>query len=116
MQNPKFQIFKSTANGQFYFRLRSGNGEIILSSEGYITKQGCHNGIQAVKANAPYDSRYHRRKSVNGQYYFVLKASNGEIIGTSEMYTTEHARENGIQAVKRDAPHAPVEDLTLATV
>ncbi|MEO0554256.1 MAG: YegP family protein [Bacteroidota bacterium] len=116
MQNPKFQIFKSTANGQFYFRLRAMNGEIILASEGYTTKQGCLNGIQAVKVNAPFDSRYDRRKSINGQYYFVLKASNGEIIGTSEMYTTEYARENGIQAVKRDAPHAPVEDLTLATV
>lgn len=113
MQNPKFQLFKSRTSGQYYFRLRSINGEIILSSEAYTTKQSCNNGIAAVKANAPFESRYERRKSINGQYYFVLKASNGEIIGTSETYTTEYARENGIMAVKRDAPNAPIEDLTL---
>lgn len=84
-----------------------------MSSEGYTTKQSCQNGIAAVKANAPYDSRYDRRRSTNAQYYFVLKSSNGEVVGTSEMYTTEYGRENGISAVKRDAPAAPVEDLTL---
>ena len=114
MTNPKFQIFKSTSNGQYYFRLRAKNGEIILKSEGYITKQGCLNGIASVKTNAPFDSRYDRRKSVNEQYYFNLKASNGEIIGTSETYHTQQGMENGISAVKRDAPVAQVEDLTFA--
>lgn len=111
MENPKFQIFKSLSNYQYYFRLRARNGEIILSSEGYITKQGCVNGIASVKANAPYDNRYGRKDSYNN-YTFNLKASNGEIIGRSENYTTREARENGIEAVKRDAPGAPTEDLT----
>lgn len=69
-----------------------------------------------MKTNAPYDSRYDRSTASNGQYYFVLKSSNGEIIGVSETYTTIYNRENGIKAVKRDTPTAPVEDLTLATV
>ncbi|WP_409029378.1 YegP family protein [Gracilimonas sediminicola] len=112
MQNPKFQIFKSSANQQYYFRLKAKNGENILSGEGYTSKKSCLNGIQSVKTNSPYDSRYEDRKSVNGQYYFNLKASNGEIIGTSEMYTTSSARDNGKAAVKRDAPGAGIEDLT----
>ena len=109
--NPKFQVFKSTNNNQYYYRLRSVNSEIILSGEGYLTKQACLNGIGSVKANAPYDFRYERRDGVTN-FTFNLKAANGEIIGRSENYTTRAARENGIAAVKRDAPAAPVEDLS----
>ena len=112
MRNPKFQMFRSSANAQYYFRLKASNGETILASEGYAYKHSCQNGITSVKANAPYDSRYDRRTASNGQHYFVLKAGNGEIIGTSEMYNSTTARENGINAVKRDAPNAPTEDLT----
>lgn len=111
MNNPKFQIFKSNANNQFYYRLRSINGEIILNGEGYKSKQSCLDGISSVKINAPYDSRYERKDGVSN-YTFNLKAANGEIIGRSENYTTAAARENGIAAVKRDAPTAQTEDLT----
>jgi hypothetical protein len=112
MNNPKFQVFRSTINYQYYYHLNAINGEIILNGEGYTTKQNCLNGISSVKENAPLDSRYDRLRSRDNQYYFVLKAANGEIIGKSEMYTTSYAMENGIAAVKRDAPRAPIEDLT----
>lgn len=113
MDNPKFQVFKDTRN-EFRFRLRAKNGEIILhSSEGYSSKQGCLDGIASVKVNAPYDSRYYRGVGQNGQYYFTLNAVNGKTLGMSEMYTTTYSRDNGIEAVKRDAPNAPVEDLTV---
>ena len=111
MQNPKFQIFID-AKGEYRFRLRAKNGEIILRSEGYTSKQGCQTGIASVKVNAPIDSRYKRAESRDGQYYFTLRAANGEPIGVSEMYTTKAARDNGIEAVKRDAPDAPTEDLS----
>lgn len=115
MLNPRFQIFKD-AKGEFRFRLKAKNGEIILrSSEGYTTKQNCQKGIASVKTNAPYDSRYKRGTATNGQYYFVLKSANGEELGISEMYTSTAARDNGIEAVKRDAPNAPVEDLTMVS-
>lgn len=48
----KFEIFKGT-NGNFYFRLKAENGEIIAQSEGYSSKQGAKNGIEAVKRCAP---------------------------------------------------------------
>ncbi len=110
MSDPKFQMFKSMANNQYYYRLRSSNGEIILNGEGYTTKQSCLHGIVSVKENAPHDSRYDRKDSTYN-YTFNLKASNGEIIGRSENYTSFTARENGIVAVKRDAPKAPIEDI-----
>jgi uncharacterized protein YegP (UPF0339 family) len=48
----KFEIFKGT-NGQFYFRLKAENGEIIASSEGYVSKLGAQNGVAAVRRCAP---------------------------------------------------------------
>lgn len=111
MNNPKFQIFRSSANAQFYFRLKSANGETILSSEGYATNQSCRTGIASAKANAPFDSRYERKNAIN-KYSFNLRATNGEIIGRSESYTSSSARDNGIAAVKRDAPVAAIEDLS----
>ena len=107
----KFTLFKGN-NGQYYFNLKAGNGEKILGSEGYIYKSSCQNGIASVKANAANEYRYEKKISSNSKYYFVLKAGNGEIIGTSEMYETTSGRDKGIEAVKREAPGAPTEDLS----
>lgn len=106
----KFELYKST-NGQFRFRLKAGNGEIILSSEAYESKSGAENGIQSVKTNAPDDARYERKVGSGNQPYFVLKARNGEPVGRSENYSSNSAMENGIESVKRNAPEARVEDL-----
>lgn len=111
MNNPKFQIFKSSLNSQFYFRLRAQNGEVILSSEGYIYKSSCEAGISSVRIHAPYEHNY-VRKDGTSNFTFNLKSLNNEIIGRSENYVSRQGRENGIAAVKRDAPGAPTEDLT----
>jgi len=107
----KFEIRKGSS-GQYRFNLKAGNGEIILTSETYYTKPGAKNGIESVKTNAPYDSRYERKVASNGQPYFVLKAGNGETIGRSETYSSTSAMENGIASVKTNAPSATVVDLT----
>jgi len=95
-------------NDQYYFRLKAGNGQTILASEGYTTKAACMNGIESVKKNAPDDNRYDLKTSSNGKHYFNLKATNGQIIGTSEMYESAAGRDNGIASVKSNAPDAPV--------
>jgi uncharacterized protein YegP (UPF0339 family) len=107
----KFVITKRT-NGEYQFVLKAGNGEPILASEGYITKASCENGIASVRANAPEDSRYDRKESTNGKYYFNLKATNGQVIGTSEMYQSASGMENGISSVKSNAPGAEVQDMS----
>jgi uncharacterized protein YegP (UPF0339 family) len=105
----KFIITKRK-NEEYQFNLEAANGQIILTSEGYTTKANCKNGIDSVKNNAPTDSRYERKIATNDKYYFNLKAANGEIIGTSQMYTTIYSRENGISAVKENAPNASTID------
>jgi uncharacterized protein YegP (UPF0339 family) len=111
MNYPKFQIHVGK-DGQSYYRLYAKNGQVILNGEGYVSKSGCQKGIGAVQENAPNDARYWRKTAADGQFYFTLVAANGEVIGTSEMYTTERRRDDGIEAVKRTAPDAPVEDIT----
>lgn len=105
-------VLKKTSNSQYRFNLKAANGEIILTSETYIQKQGALNGIGSVKNNSLNDSRYERRKSTNNQHYFVLKAANNEIIGMSETYSSPQAMETGINSVKINAPLATLEDLT----
>jgi uncharacterized protein YegP (UPF0339 family) len=107
----KFELRKSS-NGQYHFNLKAANGEPLLSSEMYQSKSGAENGIKSVKENAPFDSRYERKTSASNQPYFVLKAANGEVIGTSEMYSSTAARDKGIESVKLNAPTAQVVDLT----
>ncbi len=107
----KFELFKDT-RGEYRFRLKAGNGEIILKSEGYGSKAGAENGITSVKTNSPDGSRYDRKVSTNNKYFFNLKAANSQVIGTSEMYETAAGRDNGIESVKTNAPIAVINDLT----
>jgi uncharacterized protein YegP (UPF0339 family) len=107
----KFDL-KRSPSGKFMFNLKAGNGQIILTSELYETKAAAENGIESVKANAANDGRYDRRESKNGEPYFVLKAGNGQIIGKSEMYSSQAAMENGISSVKSNGPNAEVDDNT----
>lgn len=50
--NPKFEVYTDKA-GEFRFRLKARNGEIIAVSEGYKAKPSCLNGIESVRKNAP---------------------------------------------------------------
>jgi uncharacterized protein YegP (UPF0339 family) len=105
----KFVITKRV-NGEFQFNLKANNGQIILASEGYGTKSSCENGIESVKRNAQDDTKFDRKTAANGKSYFNLKATNGQVIGTSEMYETVASRDNGIESVKNNAPDATTED------
>jgi uncharacterized protein YegP (UPF0339 family) len=108
----KFTITQRV-NQEYQFNLKTGNGEIILTSEGYVQKASCQKGIESVKVNSQDDSRYSKRTAVNGKDYFVLKARNGEIIGKSQLYSSKTAMENGIHSVKSNAPSAEIIDETL---
>ena len=105
-----FKLFKSEKSGEYYFNLKAGNHETILQSQGYSDKSGAENGIQSVKNNASDDNRFDRKESKNGQFYFNLKAANGQVIGKSEMYTTKASMENGIASVSKNAPDAEIKE------
>jgi uncharacterized protein YegP (UPF0339 family) len=107
----KFEIQKAS-DGHFHFHLKAANGEIIFSSQQYKAKASALSGIESVKANAAIDAHFERKVSHGEQPYFTLKASNGETVGSSQMYSSPTAMQKGIESVKSNAPTAVVEDLT----
>ena len=58
------------------------------------------------------DPKFKIHKSSNDQFYFNLHAGNGQVIASSEMYTSKQNCETGIESVKENAPKAEIEDLT----
>ncbi|MEZ4771916.1 MAG: YegP family protein [Bacteroidia bacterium] len=107
-----FEIYQSEKSKEFYFRLKARNGQVILSSEGYSNKGGAQNGIESVKKNAGDDNRFERKVASNGKHHFNLKAANGQIIGSSQMYASKDGMENGIESVRKNAAEGEVKDLT----
>jgi uncharacterized protein len=102
-------VISTRANGEFQFNLKADNHQVILTSEGYTARAACENGVESVRTNSQKDSAFDRKKSSNGKDYFNLKATNGQVIGTSEMYESSSSMENGIASVKKNAPGATVE-------
>ncbi|WP_217350562.1 YegP family protein [Azonexus fungiphilus] len=107
----KFEVYTDKA-GEFRFRLKASNGQAILASEGYKTKASCLNGVESIQKNAPNDARYESKESKSGKFMFNLKATNGQVIGTSELYESAASRDNGIESVKKNAPEATVVEVT----
>ena len=105
----KFELYKDNA-GEFRFRLKAGNGENILASEGYKAKASAENGIASVKKNAADAGRFEVKEQSNGKPYFVLKAGNHEVIGKSQAYESEASCKNGIESVMNNAPDAAIDD------
>jgi len=106
----KFELYKDKA-GEFRFRLKAGNGQIILASEGYKQRASAMNGIESVHKNTQDEARFERMETKSG-HRFNLKATNGQVIGTSETYNSTSSRENGVQSVTKNAPSADVKDMT----
>jgi uncharacterized protein YegP (UPF0339 family) len=107
----KFECYKDKA-GEFRFRLKAGNGETILASEGYTSKSSCTDGIESVKKNCLDENCFEKKTTDGGKFRFNLKSTNGQVIGTSQNYDSESGRDNGIASVGRSAPDASIDDQT----
>ncbi|MFV9474249.1 YegP family protein [Advenella sp. RU8] len=94
---------KKSSNGQFHFSLKAENGSTILSSEQYTTLAAAKNGLASVQKNSTEDGHYVSETSSNGKFFFNLKASNGQIIGTSPMFADEATRHYAIAECKTAA-------------
>lgn len=107
----KFECYKDKA-GEYRFRLKAGNGETVLSSEGYKAKSSCTNGIASVQKNCSNPDRFEKKQTSGGKYRFNLKAANNQVIGTSQSYSSESACDNGMKSVASAASGASVDDQT----
>lgn len=103
-------VISKRSNGEFQFNLKAGNGQVVLTSEGYKAKASCLDGVASVRKNSQDDQRYVKAAASNGKLYFNLTATNGQTIGTSQMYADEAGRDTGIASVKANAPDAEIVD------
>ena len=107
-------VITTRKNGEFQFNLKATNGQVILTSEGYKTKASCLNGVESVKKNCKDEKRFNKKVASNGKPYFNLMATNGQVIGSSQMYANEMNMKNGIASVMKNAPEAQIVDRTEA--
>ena len=105
---------KTAKNGETYFNLLAGNGQIILSSEMYSSKSAALNGIASVQENAADSGQYECKESQSGKPYFVLKAKNHQVIGQSQMYESDDGCQNGMASCQSNGTTEDVKDLTEA--
>jgi uncharacterized protein len=94
----RFETFTGK-DGQHYFHLLAANGEKVLGSEGYVSKQGADKGIDSVRFNGTMESSYQLLQAADGQWYFNLLAGNWEVVATSELYVSKSNAERGLATV-----------------
>jgi len=91
----KFAVFRGI-DAKYYFNLRAANGEIVMQSQSYSARASAVGGVGSVQTNGKIASRYELRATGAGQYYFVLKASNGAVIARGETYASKSNAERGV--------------------
>lgn len=101
---------KKNSAGEFYFVLKGGNGETILTSQMYESKASAENGIASVRQNCEFEDRFERTTAANGKFHFSLKSPNHQVIGSSELYATAETRDEGIAAVMQNGRTGTVHD------
>ena len=85
-------------SGQYHFNLFAKNGQIVVSSESYTTEAAAYNGAIAVQQEGQAKASYTVKANSSGGYYFNVKALNGQVIGTSQQYTTKASAEAAVTA------------------
>ncbi len=107
----KFEVYKDKG-GEFRFRLKAANGQNILSSEGYKSKDSCMAGVASVQKNSQTPERFVKKTTPSGKFRFNLTATNGQTVGTSQSYASESGCNNGMKSVANCAPGAKIDDQT----
>ncbi|MBQ6756321.1 MAG: YegP family protein [Oscillospiraceae bacterium] len=116
-------VVRETKTG-IKFDLKASNGEVIATSEVYTSEAACMKGLQSVQKNAPiagvedqtkegFEKQKHPKFEIYndkaGEIRFRLKATNGQIIATSEGYKSIASCVNGIESVKKNVVDAKIE-------
>ncbi|WP_411825820.1 YegP family protein [Luteolibacter sp. AS25] len=102
---------KKSTSGKFMFNLKAANHQVILTSQLYATKKSAEAGIASVQKHGVDEKFFELKTATSGDPYFILKASNGQTIGKSEMYKSTAAAKNGMASVQKNAPLTKIKDL-----
>jgi uncharacterized protein len=92
--------------GRYFFVLRSSNDEILLSSYTYLYRIACMQAIGKVRQASIHKQNYQEGTATNGEYFFVLREADGELLATSEFFATTAWMQFAKEAVKKEAARA----------
>lgn len=93
----RFELFVGE-DGKHRFQLLAKNGERLLVSQAYGSKSSAKGGITSVKKNGRDGARYQVLEAQNGEFYWNLLATNGQVIGTSETYASKSNADRAVTA------------------
>lgn len=115
----KFEVYQTRTG--YKFHLKAANGEVIATSEVYLTQAACIKGAHSVVRYAAAahiadltagqkacNPKFELYEDKAGKFRFRLKARNGKVIAVSEDYQTKAACENGIESVRKNAGGAQI--------
>ena len=120
----KFEIKEAKTGVKF--NLKATNGQVIASSQIYKSRRTCKKGIASVMNNAPdagledqtvegfekvKNPKFEVYQDKKGEFRFRLKAMNGDVVFTSDGYSSKASAKNGIESIRKNAEEAKVEVL-----
>lgn len=99
-----FEIYKDS-KGEFRFRLRASNQyrDIVLKSQAYASRQGAKKGVETVVKAAKDKANFEQKSTSDNRYYFNIKAENGKVIATSNLYHSLGGRALAMKVAKNHA-------------
>jgi uncharacterized protein YegP (UPF0339 family) len=97
------EVFQGES-GQFHFNFFAKNGQIVLSSQSYSTEEAAYNGAFAVQQEGVNAAAYTVKQNAAGGFFFNVTALNGQVIGTSQQYTTKQSAQDGVAALQALLP------------
>lgn len=108
MKSPRFEVKLSSSNQFYYFTLHAADGEILLFSTEFDTRQDCLNAIRAARVNVSVGVLF-QPQDVPPRYRCILRSLHGNILACTDDYFTEKKRDQVVELVKQVAETAVVE-------
>ena len=107
--NGKYEVY--TDGTSYFYTLKASNGEVLIKSEAYASKNSVLEAIEAIKRNVEVGT-IAVREDKHGLYQFVLTAKNHRTLVMSANYATEKRAQSASESFKRFAATSPVVELT----
>lgn len=104
---------RKAADGQFRFTLEAGNGQPLLISEPYPARSAALGGVEAVRRSVSWEAAFEPLPDEAGHPYFILRSTDGQLLGHSQSFASAAGCRLGIDSVRRHAPGAELADETV---
>lgn len=106
--NGKYEVYSDGTS--FFYTLKASNGEVLIKSEAYASKESVLSAIEAIKRNVEVGT-IAVREDKHGLYQFVLTAKNHRTLVMSANYSTEKRATSASESFKRFASTSPVVEI-----